>query len=115
MVNWQLVIDKLNYFFTVRGWDPEFTLRGNSIQSRDCTSFVITGRGPGKMPPIEPIREWVQKKGIESGVEWAIAKNISKYGTKRKNLTTAFIDYVDEVIDKYVIPQIIEDVYKSIL
>jgi hypothetical protein len=50
--------------------------------------FAKYGRGPGKMPPVEPIIDWVEAKGIikgdqtAEGTAWAIAKSISKKGTK---------------------------------
>lgn len=44
------------------------------------TKFMLYGRGPGKMPPIEPIAGWMRKYGI-SVSPWGVAKNIAKYGT----------------------------------
>ncbi len=46
------------------------------------------GRGPGKMPPVRPLMEWIKEKGIKvpSGLTvesfaFAIAKKIEKKGT----------------------------------
>ncbi len=59
--------------------------------------FVLeTGRRPGKMPPIESIKKWVEAKGFSfpivtsagnkiktaEGLSWAIAIKISKEGSK---------------------------------
>lgn len=64
--------------------------QGLTAQVRALETWVFTdaGRGPGKMPPVEPIRAWVEAKGIASGKEaeraaWAIAKTIAKFGTKK--------------------------------
>jgi len=66
--------------------------------------FAKYGRAPGKMPPVEPLIEWVKKKGIVKsdkearGTAWAIAKSISKKGTKnyvRKNKSA-----IEEALDK---------------
>jgi len=48
---------------------------------------VETGRAPGKMPPIAPIKLWVVRKlGLKGKAAdqaaWAIAYNIGKKGTK---------------------------------
>jgi len=39
------------------------------------------GRQPGRMPPVEPLREWAKRHGLE-GKEWAIAKKIQREGIK---------------------------------
>jgi len=44
--------------------------------------FLEWGRTPGKMPPVEDIREWCITKGVEPEAAWAIAKKISKIGTR---------------------------------
>ena len=45
----------------------------------------ITGRRPGKMPPVEDILAWIEFKGIQSdnpeSFAWAVAKKIAKVGT----------------------------------
>ena len=48
--------------------------------------FMIFGRASGKMPPIDPIRRWVEQKlGVSEdeseGIAWGIAKKIAKEGT----------------------------------
>lgn len=77
--------------------DPYTTIKGevnvNSFTSVSLTTvkhiqFAKYGRGPGKQPPINTILDFVKKKGIifegadELGTAWAIAKSISKKGTK---------------------------------
>lgn len=39
------------------------------------------GRRPGAMPPVEPIRRWAKRKGIDEDAAFAIAKKIAREGT----------------------------------
>mgnify|MGYP003402781774 FL=1 len=64
--------------------DTRFTLYGNQ-----SFSFIEVGRGPGGMPPIDNIKEWIKAKGIVigegqtlSGLAYGIAKKISQQGTQ---------------------------------
>lgn len=64
--------------------DTRFTLYGNQ-----SFSFMEVGRGPGGMPPIDNIKEWIKAKGIVigekqtlSGLAYGIAKKISQQGTQ---------------------------------
>jgi hypothetical protein len=48
--------------------------------------FLDTGRGPGKMPPIEPLIRWAENKfGVDeeeaTSIAWGTAKMIAKFGT----------------------------------
>ncbi len=71
-----------------RGWDisdrrlspyqHEVTISNNT----DKALYRIAGRGPGKMPPHEPIYEWAVSKGIEDKT-YAIRKAIALNGTRR--------------------------------
>ena len=64
--------------------DTRFTLYGNQ-----SFSFMEVGRGPGGIPPIDNIKEWIKAKGIVigekqtlSGLAYGIAKKISQQGTQ---------------------------------
>lgn len=62
-------------------------IRGEVFSTLSYASAVEAGRRPGKMPPIEPIRLWVVRKGIASGddarsVAFMIARAIGRRGTK---------------------------------
>lgn len=46
--------------------------------------WVDEGRKPGKMPPVNDIKEWCRWKGIPQEAAWGIAKNIAKYGTIKR-------------------------------
>lgn len=41
---------------------------------------LLTGRAPGKMPPIAGIQRWVEMRNLNIS-PWAIAKSIAKNGT----------------------------------
>jgi hypothetical protein len=41
---------------------------------------LVTGRKPGKMPPIEEIAEWIKIRGLDIS-PWAVAKSIAKKGS----------------------------------
>jgi hypothetical protein len=45
-------------------------------------AYVFKGRGPGRMPPIDKIIDWVNARGIPRAVAWVIARNIAESGTK---------------------------------
>lgn len=48
-------------------------------------TFQEQGRRPGKMPPVQSIRDWIEAKGIQvdnkESLAWAIAKKIAKEGS----------------------------------
>lgn len=48
----------------------------------DYAYFVENGRKPGKMPPVEPIREWCELHHLPEGVEWGLRRKIGAKGTK---------------------------------
>jgi len=55
--------------------------------------FVDEGTKP-HMPPVSSIEKWAEAKGLNA---WAVAINISKYGTKAH----PFVYKFTETIDKY--------------
>ena len=52
------------------------------LQTPDYFIFQILGRGPGEIPPLEEIRNWVISKGLPLRSAVPIAKTIGKEGTK---------------------------------
>ncbi len=49
--------------------------------------FLDTGRGPGKFPPIEPLKDWAKSKfGVDdkeaTSIAFAVAHKIKKLGTE---------------------------------
>ena len=63
------------------------------------TNFMLYGRGPGKMPPLEPIESWMKAKGLE-GSAWAIRKHIADFGTTGNDFLTPVLSQVKENIVK---------------
>ena len=59
------------------------------------TQFMLYGRGPGKMPPLEPIKSWMEEKGLE-GSAWAIRTHIAKFGTTGNDFLTPVLGQVKE-------------------
>lgn len=59
------------------------------------TNFMLYGRGPGKMPPLEPIKSWMEEKGLE-GSSWAIRAHIAKFGTPGNDFLTPVLGQVKE-------------------
>ena len=63
------------------------------------TNFMLYGRGPGRMPPHEPIESWMKAKGLE-GSAWAIRKHIADFGTTGNDFLTPVLGQVKENIVK---------------
>ena len=61
------------------------------------TNFMLYGRGPGKMPPLEPIESWMKAKGLE-GSAWAIRQHIADFGTTGNDFLTPVLSQVKETI-----------------
>lgn len=61
------------------------------------TNFMLYGRGPGKMPPLEPIESWMEAKGL-TGSSWAIRKHIADFGTTGNDFLTPILGQVKETI-----------------
>lgn len=57
----------------------ELSLR---IEMADHGVFVDEGRKPGKMPPVDSIKEWTRLKGIPEKAAWPIARSIGRFGIK---------------------------------
>lgn len=74
----------------------------------------MAGRKAGKMPPVQSILEWVKARGIKpiesnmtvTSLAWAIAKQISKEGTRPENHLTIY----EQVITPQRINKIIDRV-----
>ena len=71
----------LDYKVKATGFGTSYTLQ---ILAEDYLKYVDEGRRAGaKQPPIQAIKDWVQIKGLPEGIEFAIAKSISKKGIKK--------------------------------
>ena len=59
------------------------------------THFMLYGRKPGKMPPLEPIESWMKAKGLE-GSSWSIRKHIAEFGTPGNDFLSPVLEKVKE-------------------
>lgn len=58
------------------------------ILAEDYFVFVNDGRKPNsKPPPIAPIKEWCEQKGIDVNLAYPIAKSIGKKGIPATNIS----------------------------
>ena len=61
------------------------------------TNFMLYGRKPGKMPPLDPIESWMKAKGL-TGSSYAIRKHIASFGTSGNDFLTPVLGQVKETI-----------------
>ena len=61
------------------------------------TNFLLFGRKPGRMPPLEPIESWMEAKGL-TGSAWAIRQHIADFGVKGNDFLTPVLGQVKESI-----------------
>ena len=74
----------------------------------------LAGRAAGKMPPVKAIEKWINDKGIRpieakmstTSLAWAIAKNISKFGTKQEGHL--------EIYRQVITPERIDSIIKKV-
>lgn len=65
----------------------EATEDGGKLFGSGYFKYQVSGRGPGRFPPIQRITDWINAKGIRpesgtvEGMAFAIAKKIAKQGT----------------------------------
>ena len=61
------------------------------------TPFILYGRKPGRMPPMEPIESWMEAKGL-TGSSFAIRQHIADFGTPGNDFLTPVLGQVKESI-----------------
>ena len=54
-----------------------------SLYADEAWEFVGNGRKAGKQPPIEPLKQWIESRGLDMS-PYALAKSRAKKGTKRR-------------------------------
>ena len=99
-------------YYTKEGYVGEFSntakffIKKNEIilKAPDSTPYVLFGRKPGKIPPIQPIISWCKQYGITAS-PWAVRYNIGRKGTKGNN----FIKKNENNITKIVAEQVVKD------
>ena len=80
---------------TANSLEVQVTGNKGELLGGEAVYYMIYGRGPGKMPPVEAIAAWVKSRALDIS-PWAVAKHIAKYGTavfqgKRKPLEFAMV------------------------
>lgn len=83
----------------------------------DYAYYVKYGRGSGKMPPKEPILDWVRKHNISEAAVFPIRKKISKEGTKGVDFTTPLfrmIEMIKKTVAVDAVTIIENDIYKDV-
>lgn len=92
------MIDRIVREYHAQGYTGRFpsTLRTETSDTRIkfisayYGYFMLHGRGAGKQPPIDAIREWVHRYNIPLN-EWAVAKKIAREGTKGNDFLTPIV------------------------
>jgi hypothetical protein len=66
-----------------------------SLYGGDWWKYVGNGRGPGRMPPVGAIQQWINSKGLNLSA-WAVAKRIALDGSRDHRLgrTNIFTDSI---------------------
>jgi len=67
-------------------------LDGYLIGAIEYFFFIEFGRKPGKNPPIQPIKDWLKRKGLDEGLAYPIAKKIGQQGIKPKPILRTTIN-----------------------
>ena len=55
--------------------------------------YRIVGRAPGRMPPVNAIRQWCEVKGIPVAAAYPIARGIAQRGTQRWQQESNVLNY----------------------
>ncbi len=74
-----------------RSFEYRITDTGMEILANDYVYYLLYGRKPGRKPPFQAIRDWIDQKGIVpnegntsanmDSLAWAIVKSIANKGT----------------------------------
>ena len=116
-------LDKIaeHFLLLVSGHLDEHTSRKGFVETKDGEVTLFTpshiqfakyGRGKGKMPPVQPLIEWVKQKGLAKGKEavgmaWGIAKSIAKKGTANHvpNAPNALEEAINKELNDFIVKQ----------
>jgi hypothetical protein len=93
------------------------------ILSAPYLEWVDKGRKRGTYPPIKPLIQWANIKGLPEQAAWAVRQNIFKFGIKPTNVIQRVVNefetsptlkkrYEDEVVNSII--KNINDKYKEI-
>ena len=67
------------------------------LYAGDYWEFVGSGRGPGGMPPIDRLQDWINRAGFDLNA-WALGKSIAERGTKawREKKPNTYLSSLEE-------------------
>ena len=85
----------------------EFRYHNNKIElfAPDYTQYMLFGRGPGKMPPSESIKSWMDRYGI-TGSPWPIMRKIAEQGTPGNDFIDPVLPDVVQSVKLAIVPEI---------
>ena len=83
------------------------------ILAEKYLEFVDKGRRQGSYPPIKPLIEWVNIKGLPESAAWGVRQNIFKFGIQPTNIIQKVVKefetsptlkkkYEDEVVNSII-------------
>lgn len=86
------------------------------LLSESYLKFVDKGRKPGSYPPIKPLLEWVNIKGLPERAAWGVRQNIFKFGIKPTNVIQRTIRGIEtsEKIRKLIEDEVVSNFIKYI-
>lgn len=92
----------------------EVNERGLKVYAADYIYYVEHGRAPGKFPPIDSIKQWIEDKGLNfdipiNSLAFLIARKIAQKGT------TAWEQGGTDLVESVINPELISDITESLL
>lgn len=104
------MIDRISQEYARQGYIGRFpstlrtTVTGTTIQfwSARYGWFMLHGRGAGKQPPIDAIRDWISRYNIPRN-EWAVARKIAREGTKGNNFLSPIVPELIDMVSKEIL------------
>lgn len=82
----------------------------------DYAYWVDKGRRSGKMPPEQPIKDWVKKHNIAESAVFPIRRKIGREGTEATNFTTPLqrmVEMIRKTVSMNAVTYIQDNVYQS--
>lgn len=88
--------------------------RGLRVFAADYIYYVNTGRRPGKFPPIDSIKQWIEDKRLSfdipiDSLAFLIARKISKKGT------TAWEQGGTDLVESVVTPELLKEIADKVI
>lgn len=103
-------------------WDKhsEFRFHNGKIElfAPEYTKYMLFGRGPGKMPPSQPIESWMSRYNVK-GNSWAIRYKIAKegtstYGTDKNDFISPVLPKVIQTVKLDLVPKLTQGIVNEL-